>query len=162
MNPSTSTFNTAQQSYKFVSYSGVFNPGASSAIYVTFETAYGGTSNFWTVNGLDVRPLGLIGRLSLHRVGGNVSTTADGLSVDTYTGTGAVPYSEVTISPQYGSPGGTDVDPAMKGYQVRADATGIFTAYLLRPTGTGSMIAWPRSFPHPQVSRARAYADRTR
>ena len=38
LNPTLGTFNTAGQSYQYVSYSGAFNPGDNSSIYVTIET----------------------------------------------------------------------------------------------------------------------------
>src|SRR5439155_8981265 len=77
LNPSLDTFKTTMQSaFQFVSYSGVFNPGANSALLITFETVYGGASNYWTVNGVDVRPVGLIAPLTLTRVGGNATVPA--------------------------------------------------------------------------------------
>src|SRR6185437_5649001 len=67
LNPTLSTFDTNGHTYQFVSYSGAFNPGAGSSLQVQFETQNGGPSSFWTVNGLDVRPLSLIAPLSLAR-----------------------------------------------------------------------------------------------
>src|SRR5205807_5645024 len=141
---------TTSQTYQYVSYSGVVNPGASSTLLISFETAFGGASQFWTVSGVDVRPLGLVAPLTLNRVGGNATLPADGLTVDYYTGTGAAPNSEVTINPPIGtvvdadgSAGNgrqPDADPAVKGFQVLADASGNFAFGLLRPTGLGPVV----------------------
>ena len=76
---------------------------------------------------------------------GNPASTpvvADGLTVDQYTGIGAVPFAEVTINPQFGSPrtfAGTtvDTDTSVKGFQVTADAKGNFAFGVLRETGSG-------------------------
>src|SRR6185437_4620107 len=153
LNPTLSTFTTNGQTYSFVSYSGAFNPGAGSSLQVQFETQNGGSSSFWTVNGVDVRPLGLIAPLSLARSDAAPVTTpvtADGLTVDYYTGTGAAPNAELTIRPQFGTPvdanGASgdglqaDVDSSVAGFQVQADASGHFAFGLLRPTGNGSSL----------------------
>ena len=153
LNPTLSTFTTNGQTYQFVSYSGVFNPGAGSSLQVQFETQNGGSSSFWTVNGLDVRPLGLIAPLSLVRSdAGSVATpmAADGLTVDYYKGAGAAPNAELTVSPQFGTPVDAngvagdglqgDVDPSVAGFQVQADALGNFAFGLRRPTGNGSSL----------------------
>ena len=144
LNPSSSTFNTfASTSYKYVSYSGMFNPGSSSTLVFTIDKPYGGTSAFWTISGLDVRPVGLIAPLTLTRADSAPFTqpqVADGLTVDTYNGSGAAPFAELTINPQYGTPYGTDIDPAVKGFQVQADARGDFTFQILRETGSGPSL----------------------
>ncbi len=139
LNPSPNTFNTfASTSYKYVSYSGMFNPGSSSTLLFTIDKPYGGTSAFWTISGLDVRPLGLVAPLTVTRADSapfSQPQVADGLTVDTYNGSGAAPYAELTIHPQNGTPYGTDIDPAVKGFQVQANALGGFTFQILRPTG---------------------------
>jgi hypothetical protein len=139
LNPSPNTFNTfASTSYKYVSYSGMFNPGSSSTLLFTIDKPYGGTSAFWTISGLDVRPLGLVAPLTVTRADSapfSQPQVADGLTVDTYNGSGAAPYAELTINPQNGTPYGTDIDPAVKGFQVQANALGGFTFQILRPTG---------------------------
>ncbi len=144
LNPSSSTFNTfASTSYKYVSYSGMFNPGSSSTLVFTIDKPYGGTSAFWTISGLDVRPVGLIAPLTLARADSAPFTqpqVADGLTVDTYNGSGAAPFAELTINPQYGTPYGTDIDPAVKGFQVQANAAGDFTFQILRETGSGPSL----------------------
>jgi hypothetical protein len=144
LNPSTTTFTTSNEPYQFVSYSGVFNPGSSSLMVITFNTP--AAQQYWTVEGLDVRPLGLIAPLTISRVDAAPPTQAqlaDGLTVDQYTGKGAAPFSELTICPQYGTPlngsgQAVDFDPAVKGFQVQADANGNFTFDILRPTGDGA------------------------
>src|SRR5207253_10852204 len=47
---------------------------------------------------------------------------------------------ELTVSPQYGTPVGTDADPAVKGFQVVADASGAFSFQVQRPTGAGPSL----------------------
>ena len=144
LNPSSSTFDTfASTSYKYVSYSGMFNPGSSSTLVFTIDKPYGGTSSFWTISGLDVRPLGLVAPLSLTRADSapfSQPQVANGMTIDTYNGSGAAPYAELTINPQYGTPYGTDIDPAVKGFQVQANALGDFTFQILRPTGSGPSL----------------------
>src|SRR6185437_920615 len=153
LNPTLSTFDTNGHTYQFVSYSGAFNPGAGSSLQVQFETQNGGPSSFWTVNGLDVRPLSLIAPLSLARSDAAPVATpvaADGLTVDYYTGTGAAPNAELTVSPQFGTPVDAngvpgdglqaDVDPSVAGFQVQADALGNFAFGIQRPTGNGSSL----------------------
>jgi len=146
LNPTSTTFDTIYQKYQYVSYSGVFNPGNSNLLDVIFETNM--PANYWTVSMLDVRPLGLIAPLTLTRVDTQPPTTpqlADGLTIDQYVGSGASPNAILTINPQYGTPvtssGGTiGHDPALKGFQVQADANGNFTFYILRPTGNGTSL----------------------
>jgi len=147
LNPNLGTFDTTSQTYRFSSYSGVFNPGANTTIVITIETTFGGANSFWTINGIDVRPIGLVAPLTLTKVGGNATVAADGLTIDYYTGVGAVPNSEVTINPPLGTvvdadgnPGNglqPDADPDVKGFQVFADASGNFGFGMRRPTGLG-------------------------
>ncbi|HEY2910229.1 MAG TPA: hypothetical protein VGI99_08280, partial [Gemmataceae bacterium] len=75
---------------------------------------------------------------------------ADGLTVDYYTGAGAAPNAELTVSPQFGTPVDAngvpgdglqaDVDPSVAGFQVQADALGNFAFGIQRPTGNGSSL----------------------
>ena len=152
LNPSITSFDTTGGTHQFVSYDGMFNPGASSTILITIETTFGGTSAFWTIEGLDVRPQGLIAPLALTRTASSDGTSTaaptlpgDGYSKDSYAGTGAAPFAELTVSPQFGTPLNgaglpTDADPSVKGFQVVADINGAFTFQILRPTGTGPSL----------------------
>ncbi len=146
LNPTATTFNTIYKNYQYVSYSGVFNPGNSNLLEVIFETNM--PANYWTVSMLDVRPLGLIAPLTVTRADAAPPTTpqlADGLTIDQYNGSGASPNAILTICPQYGTPvtsSGSPIDnePALKGFQVQADANGNFTFYILRPTGNATSL----------------------
>ncbi|MBY0513283.1 MAG: hypothetical protein K2P78_05160, partial [Gemmataceae bacterium] len=148
LNPALGTLNAATG--QFVSYSGVFNPGNNSQLVIMFETTGTGASAYWTVSGIDVRPVGLIAPLTITRVGGDATVRADGLTVDTYTGSGAAPGAELTISPQYGTVTATstaggglvagDRDAAVKGVQAVADANGNFSFSVLRSTGAGPAL----------------------
>jgi len=152
LNPSLTTFNTMNSSYQFVSYSGVIDPGSNSTICLSFETLAGSVSRFWTIAGFDVRPISSVAPLALTRTGSsdgappNTPTLpADGSSVDTYSGSGAAPFAELTVNPQFGTPldgsgVATDIDPAVKGFQVQADARGNFGFAIKRPTGVTSSI----------------------
>ena len=148
LNPALGTLNTATG--QVASYSGVFNPGNNAQLVVVFEATGTGASAYWTVSGIDVRPVGLIAPLALSRVGGDATVLADGLTVDTYTGSGAAPGAELTISPQYGTvtatsnAGGSlvagDRDAAVKGAQAVADANGNFSFSVRRSTGAGPAL----------------------
>jgi hypothetical protein len=152
LNPSAETFNTLNASYQFVSYSGVIDPGPNSIIWLSFETLCGGTSQFWTVAGLDVRPLSSTAPLSITRTSSSdgspanaLSLVADGSSIDSYLGNGAGPFAELTIDPQYGMPlnssgAAVDVDPAVKGFQIEADSDGNFAFSIKRPSGVVSSV----------------------
>ncbi|MBY0514053.1 MAG: hypothetical protein K2P78_09105, partial [Gemmataceae bacterium] len=133
LNPTLATLSTAGQTYQYVSYSGMIDPGSAATpgstkvlLQVEFEAVYGWSSSFWTVSGVDVRPLGLIAPLTLTRAGGNGAQPGDGVTVDTYTGTGAAPFAELTVSPQLGTVTTADADAAFSGIQVVADASGNF------------------------------------
>jgi glutamine cyclotransferase len=145
LNPTLASLNTAGQTFQFVSYSGVIDPGAAASagstrvlLRLEVEAVGGGSSTFWTIEGLDVRPLGLIAPLTIGPP--PTPVVADGTSVDTYTGSGAAPGAELTVSPQFGTVVGTDADPAVKGFQVIAGPTGSFSFNIRRPTGAPSSV----------------------
>lgn len=158
LNPNINTFTTASTPDNYIGYSGMFNPGNSTVLQVVVETVLGGTSSFWTISGLDVRPEGLINPLTLTRVLGAGQAgplqanplVADGLAVDYYHGTGALPGAVLTVNPQYGTVVDSDENagngltadayPKFGGFQVIADATGSFGFGVRRPTGIGPSI----------------------
>lgn|GEM_PF-3554756 len=143
LNPTIATFNTIGGPHQYVSYTGMFKP-TTGILHVIVETEWGGSSAFWTISGLDVRPEGLIAPLAITRTGSTdgtlpaaASLPGDGFSIDSYAGTGAAPFATLTINPQHGTPTGTDADVSVKGHQVVADIDGAFTFTIRRPTGTG-------------------------
>jgi hypothetical protein len=144
LNPTIQTFDTERFANQFVSYTGMFNPGASDTIWITVEVPLVPPNAYWTINGLDVRPVGLIAPLSITRTSSSDGTPplaltlpGDGYSTDNYAGSGAGPFAELTLMPDYGTIIATDIDPAVKGIQILADASGNFSFSVLRPTGTG-------------------------
>jgi hypothetical protein len=142
LNPNSNTFTTWYKPYQFVSYSGIVNPGSGSFIDIVFEDVIGG-DQFWTVNGVDVRPVGLVAPLMIARSDAQPLTTpvtADGTTVDGYTGSGAAPFATLTISPEFGTPSGTDADPSLAGFQVIADGFGNFSFSIQRPTNTTNSL----------------------
>jgi fibronectin-binding autotransporter adhesin len=142
LNPNSNTFTTWYKPYQFVSYSGIVNPGSGSFIDIVFEDVIGG-DQFWTVNGVDVRPVGLVAPLTIARSDAQPLTTpvtADGTTVDGYTGSGAAPFATLTISPEFGTPSGTDADPSLAGFQVIADGFGNFSFSIQRPTNTTNSL----------------------
>jgi hypothetical protein len=87
--------------------SGMFNPGSSSTLVFTIDKPDGGTSNFWTSQRAGCPPGGLVAPLTLTRADSapfSQPQVADGLTIDTYNGSGAAPFAELTINPQYGTP----------------------------------------------------------
>ena len=118
----------------------------------------GGSDPNFVVNALDITPFTAAGTITLTRTspGGTGSLEADGLSVDTYAGSGAVPNSVLTLTAMTGagaagkftevsntsntfSPPVTDVSPSLAGVQVQADGSGNFQFHYLRPTGTSTV-----------------------
>src|SRR5207253_7164051 len=90
---------------------------------------------------------------------GTTPQTADGLTVDTYVISGAQPNQLLTVTstlgtatgPAFGAVTTADQDLFLTGVQVRADAFGVATITLRRPTGSGPGV----------VHFAGAYGDAT-
>jgi hypothetical protein len=82
------------------------------------------------------------------------SQTADGTSIDVYSGSGAAASSLVTIAASLGTITTADADPNYAGIQVLTDAGGMFTFSVQRPNvpGTAQITAQ-------QVNAASAGAD---
>jgi autotransporter-associated beta strand protein len=108
----------------------------------------------WTavLNGLDIRPITTVGLITITRDDAlllgtpvppnpaatiGVPVSADGLTIDHYTGTHAVPNSLITVTTTNGTIVTTDVDRYLQGVQVRSDASGTFHFDIRRPSGTG-------------------------
>ena len=139
----------------YLTYSGMFNPGTSNVLQVRASAHAGGSSTFWTISGVDVRPEGLIAPLTLTRVLGTGQAgplqanplVADGLAVDYYRGIGAAPNAVLTVEPQYGTPVDADGNASngltpdayakVAGFQIVAAADGSFDFGVRRPTGSG-------------------------
>lgn len=127
---------------QYNSFSGIVNPTTlSGGVYPVFVRIWdaGGVIPNWALSGLEVRPIGLISPLAITRADGALGTVqqvADGLTIDTYNGTGADPGAIITINPGTATPGTPDARPDLLGFQTIADANGAFTFGLLRPTGS--------------------------
>ncbi|MCS6850698.1 MAG: Ig-like domain-containing protein, partial [Gemmataceae bacterium] len=93
-------------------------------------------SSGWAVNAVELRGTGTVGTFTLH---GPSTATADGLTVDTYTASGASPGALYTLSTT--GVAGTllvaDASTIYQGVQVQASASGTFSFQVLRPTGAG-------------------------
>jgi hypothetical protein len=113
----------------------------SSGILYLDVKDLGGDSPYFQINSLEVRPLATVGEIDIERVGGVTSLPANGLTVDTYQGSGAPPNALITLDTSMGTIITPDlplsVSPYM-GMQVQSDAYGNFTFQLRRPSGTGA------------------------
>lgn len=120
--------------------------GSVYSLWVRVANLNGGDPDF-TLDGLVVRPQELVASLDVERQDGAPGTTAqyaDGLTVDTYTVTGATANAVLTISATYGTVE-TNQFPALSlynastlstaTYTVETDANGDATFEILRPTG---------------------------
>ncbi len=94
-----------------------------------------GGDPFWVINALEVQPLDA---LSHHITTPGGTLVADGVTEDTFNGTGATPNSLVTVSTDYGAVVSPDVDPGYDGVQVLADANGQFSFKIRRSTGAAT------------------------
>src|SRR5262249_22241770 len=65
---------------------------------------------------------------------------ADGVTVDTFMGTGGAPNALVTITTTLGTVASADVSPSYAGIQVLSDMHGNFTFQIRRPTAGGTAI----------------------
>ncbi len=95
-----------------------------------------GTSAYWSVNGIDIRPAVLLSE-GFAPAG---PFTADGVSVDTVTASHVTPNAELTVTTSMGSIVSADVDPNIAGVQVMANALGQATIAVQRPSGTGQAV----------------------
>jgi hypothetical protein len=91
----------------------------------------------WAVNALDIYP-GTPNVLTI--VGPSGAAAADGTSIDTYVGSGAIPGDLVTITTTLGSIVTGDADPNYAGVQVVADGNGNFLFTLKRPSSGSKTI----------------------
>ena len=112
---------------------------------------YAGHLSGWTavLNGLDIRPVSSVGLIAITRDDGLRLTTtapvvqtgdpvsADGLTIDDYTGTNAAANSLLTVTTTTGTIVTPDLDRYLQGVQVLSDASGTFTFQIRRPSGTG-------------------------
>ena len=71
-------------------------------------------------------------------MGGPTVIAADGLTVDTYTGSGAPARALVTLSTTLGTFVGADASSLYQGFQEQADSGGNFSFQVQRPTGIGT------------------------
>ena len=109
----------------------------------------GGYDSTAVILAMDVRPTNALGLITLERTASLNSTAdgtspfdslpADGVTVDTYRGTGAPPNATITITVSAGTPTSqytvvtTDEDPTTFGTQVTTNAAGTFTFSIQRP-----------------------------
>jgi hypothetical protein len=147
LNPAPDTFqNSLDKGFNFVSYSGTLTPTSDSLLVRIRDNA----GNYhWTIDALDVRPIGLRADLQLARQDLTLPTTkvvADGLTIDYYTGFKAAAGAVLTVEPQYGVAVDAsfglagiqpDAYPQVAGFQIVADANGEFSFGVRRPTGEG-------------------------
>ena len=123
------------------------NADALGQLAVTMEDL-GGWDSTAVILAMDVRPVAAVGRIDLERTATVYSPAdatspfsdlpADGVTVDTYHGTGAPPNAKLTLTVSAGTPVQyttvtTDEDPTMWGTQVTADASGGFSFSIQRP-----------------------------
>jgi hypothetical protein len=94
----------------------------------------GGIDPYFVVNALVIRPAPTA-PLALTGPGGPL--TADGTTVDTYTGSGAPANALLTVRTTLGTITSADASPIYVGTQVQADVQGKFTFTVRRPTGAG-------------------------
>jgi hypothetical protein len=92
-----------------------------------------GGNPYWVLNALAIRPMP--GTLTVSNLGGPVP--ADGVTVDTFTVTGATPGSIYTVSTTLGSVVTPDGDSRYAGVQVVPNS-GTFTIGVHRPSGAGT------------------------
>lgn len=113
----------------------------------------GWTDPNWVINGLDIRPItpplnNSVGLITLTRLGGVATLDADGLTEDTYIGTGAPANAYITLTTTAGTitaatnSSGTFVADAytggssgFAGVQAQTNGSGTFQFKIRRPTG---------------------------
>ncbi|MCA9175802.1 MAG: hypothetical protein KDB14_15055, partial [Planctomycetales bacterium] len=105
---------------------------ADGQLALRFEDV--GGAPYFTLNGLTLRPAVDVQPITLQPAGPFV---ADGLTIDTLSGSGAPPNALVTIATKAGTVL-DDVASQYDGVQVQADATGQFSARVRRPLTAGA------------------------
>jgi hypothetical protein len=113
-------------------------PVSDGRLDVRFHDAFSdgsGGDPFWVVNALEIHPLDLTAH-TISAPGG--SLVSDGVTVDTFTATGATPNSLVTVTTNLGTIVSPDADAFYLGVQVVADANGDFAFSIRRPTGAAT------------------------
>ena len=100
----------------------------------------GGDGNF-VVNAIEIRPVSSVGILTLTGATLPGPVDADGLTVDTYNGTGAPPNSVITAATTNGTVTSADQDPNTNGVQVFADSSVNFSFTVQRPASTDDGVS---------------------
>ena len=113
---------------------------ASGILRLFVQDRYGFDAYF-RINSLEIRPMESVGEISLSLAEGEATLEADGLSVDTYLGSGAPPNAMLTIDTTLGSIATADLpagESLYSGVQVTSDASGNFSFQVRRPSGIGA------------------------
>jgi hypothetical protein len=95
-----------------------------------------GGDPYWVVNALDIRPAVLL----TEGFAPQGPLTSDGITVDSFTASGATPNAEVTVTTTLGTITTADVDPKLAGLQLMADGSGQIPLSIQRPTGGGAGV----------------------
>ncbi|MBA4190551.1 MAG: hypothetical protein C0467_21400 [Planctomycetaceae bacterium] len=130
----------AAKSYTTVT-SGALTPGTFVGKFSVFVRFSGGTAALpgWAVAGLKVLPSGSVGPLVVSAPSAS-PLQANGLSVDTFTVTGATPGGLLTVSTNLGTLLAPDASNVTAGIQVVADSDGNASIQLRRPVVPGTAI----------------------
>jgi len=138
MSGQVKTFSTAIGDFATIVFDNVMI-GATGQLYIQFVDlgagGEGGDRNF-VVNAIEIRPTNSVGQLTLTGATLLGTVDADGLTVDTYNGTGAPPNAIITVATTNGTVTSADVDPNTRGVQVQADVLGNFLFTVRRPTSS--------------------------
>lgn len=102
----------------------------------TLDLEFGSTTqnnSRFSVAAIELRPANT---QTISGVGGTF--LSDGVTIDTFTSSGAVPNSVLTLSTNLGTIVNVDIDPTIAGIQVLADAGGSASVMVRRPFGVGT------------------------
>jgi len=124
-------------------------------LFVTMEDL-GGWDSTAVILAMDIRPVDAVGEITITRTvpaGADPlsALAADGMTVDTYQGTGAPPNATLTVTVSAGTPTQyarvtPDGDTSLFGSQVTANEYGVFTFSVLRPETLTNTTASPENW----------------
>jgi len=100
-------------------------------------TDQGGTNADWVINGVVIRPWS-VAQSSLAIAGPGVPLSGDGVTLSTFSGSGATPSTLITVATSMGTVVGADASSLYQGFQVQADGSGQFAIVIQAPPSVGT------------------------